>query len=438
MSNFRKEGKETGARMKCRAVTTLKFLCPRIALAILFAAISTVAPAAAGVSPGKAQAAVDSFAAASRLPAESMAVIISELPSGKVLGKYNSELPLVPASIMKSVTLSSVSDVLDVDDRIITEVSVGGKPDSDGLLHGNLYIKGAGDPSVNSRVWPESRDILEEIADALRKAGIRSIEGKVIIDDSYLAGPSVPDSWSAGDLRASYGTGSHSFNYSNNASGKSSVSNPAAVFGSELRRRLSACGISLGNEEVKDSGQRRVILKHESPEIKELLRSCMMRSDNLYAETFLRIFGKSQGGDGSTADAVDAESKMLKKKGYDMKGVRIIDGSGLSRANRVTARFMENVLRGRYEDVEYVSYFPLAGQEGTLRRFLADTPLDSYIALKTGSMRGIQCYAGYKLDDDFAPTHAVVVIVNDFKCDRSYLRSQVEKMLLSVFSPSLK
>ena len=95
---------------------------------------------------------------------------------------------------------------------------------------------------------------------------------------------------------------------------------------------------------------------------------------------------------------------------------------------------MENVLRDKSGDVEYVSFLPLAGQEGTLKKLLADTPLDSYLAMKTGSMKGIQCYAGYKLDDDFAPTHVVVVMVNDFKCDRAYLLAQVDKMLLEIFS----
>ena len=76
--------------------------------------------------------------------------------------------------------------------------------------------------------------------------------------------------------------------------------------------------------------------------------------------------------------------------------------------------------------------FPLAGQEGTLRSFLKGTPLDSYIALKTGSMSGIQCYAGYKLDYNFAPTHVVVVMVNNLS-DRPALRKDVERMLLDIF-----
>ena len=160
----------------------------------------------------------------------------------------------------------------------------------------------------------------------------------------------------------------------------------------------------------------------------------MMRSDNLYAETSLRLFGKAEGGDGSTSDAARRETNFWKSRNTPMEGVTIVDGSGLSRSNRLTPRFMESVLRQKSDDVEYASFFPLAGQEGTLKKFLVGTPLDSYIALKTGSMNGIQCYAGYKLDDNFAPTHVVIIMVNDFRCDRAYLRSHIEKMLLEIFS----
>ena len=117
-----------------------------------------------------------------------------------------------------------------------------------------------------------------------------------------------------------------------------------------------------------------------------------------------------------------------------MEGVSIVDGSGLSRANRLTAEFLAGVLTEMADNVEYASFFPLAGQEGTLKKFLAGTPLATYIALKTGSMNGIQCYAGYKVDEDFAPTHAVVVIGNSFPGSRAAFRQAVETMLLEIFT----
>ncbi|MDE7462421.1 MAG: D-alanyl-D-alanine carboxypeptidase [Muribaculaceae bacterium] len=384
---------------------------------------------AAAMSP---QEAVDAFAQTPRLPSGSMAVIVSDLSRDKIIASYNATVPLIPASIMKSVSIAALSDATRPESLWLTQVSIEGKTDAEGTLHGNLIIEGAGDPTVNSTVWPYSEDFVAEIVEALKQKGIKRIAGKIIIDESQFAGPSCPPSWAKGDLAQSYGTGSHAFNFRNNASGKRAEQNPSGVFNVALRGALSKGGISVGDELMKE-GVRTPLFTHESAELREIMRSCMNRSDNLFAETFLRRFGKIKGGDGSTADAAAREMEYWKRQGAAMEGVKIIDGSGLSRSNRVTAMFMENILNHKKNDIDYVSYFPLAGQEGTLRKFLAGSPLDSYIALKTGSMNGIQCYAGYKLDDDFAPTHAVVVIVNDFRCDRAYLRSQIEKMLMNIF-----
>ena len=117
-----------------------------------------------------------------------------------------------------------------------------------------------------------------------------------------------------------------------------------------------------------------------------------------------------------------------------LDGVTIIDGSGLSRSNRVTADFMTSVLTSMADNEVYASFFPLAGQEGTLKSFLANTPLDSYIAMKTGSMKGIQCYAGYLLDENYAPTHTVVIIMNDINGSRDRAKKAAQEMLLGIFA----
>lgn len=397
---------------------------------IMLAVIMWGASGAFAVAP---QEAVKIFSETPRLPAGSMAVLVSELPSGRIIASYNSDTPLVPASIMKCISLASLSENADVEKPIETPVYITGSLGADGVLHGDILVEAKGDPSINSTVWPLSEDLNDEIVKALRKNGVKSVEGSIRVDQSYFSGTPIPSSWAAGDLPHSYGTGSHAFNYSNNASGKASVKDPSGVFVRQLKTCLSREGIGIGDTSVPASGKT-LLLTHSSPELREIMRSCMMRSDNLFAETSLRLFGKAVGGDGSTPDAAARERDFWKGRKLDLSGINIVDGSGLSRSNRMTARFMESVLREKSGDVEYVSFFPLAGQEGTLRKFLAGSDLDSYIAMKTGSMNGIQCYAGYKLDDEFAPTHVVVVMVNDFRCDRAYLRAQVEKMLLSIFS----
>ena len=158
----------------------------------------------------------------------------------------------------------------------------------------------------------------------------------------------------------------------------------------------------------------------------------MMRSDNQYAEAMLRTLAVIQGKPGSTGDGAKTNTDLWTANKAPMSGVHIEDGSGLSRQNRVTAAFMTHVLKTMWHDPYYVSFFPLAGQEGTLKSFLKDTPLEGYLAMKTGSMNGIQCYAGYKLNDDYEPTHTVVVIMNQMP-NRTAARKAVSDLLLEVF-----
>ena len=358
-------------------------------------------------------------------------LLVTEIPSGKVVAEYESARPLIPASIMKSLTIATLSHKLNPDWRYRTPVYLEGNLKR-GVLNGNLVIEGSGDPTVNSRCAPESPDFIREIVEELKNAGIDSISGCIIIDDTIFNGPSTPPTWGTGDLSHSYGTGSHGFNFENNSRGKSAVFNPEKVFETGLCAELRNAGIKLGrNETPKERQKRKRLMVHVSPPLEEIMRSCMMRSDNLFAECFLRTYSVERGADGSTADGAKKEAEYWAGKKKPMEGVVIIDGSGLARGNRLTALFLSEVLREMSENVEYASYFPLAGQEGTLRKFLKGTDLDSYLAMKTGSMTGIQCYAGYLLDEDFAPTHTVVVMANKMK-DRAGFRTALGEALQKI------
>lgn len=396
-----------------------------IGLLILILSTSTL------VHAGEPAAAVERFVRECGISPESVAVKIIDLADGSVTAVHNGSTPLIPASIMKSVTTAALLEECGMDFRYHTAVSIDGPVDM-GIVRGNLVVEGSCDPSLNSREEPVGRDMVAETVEALRQMGINRIEGEIVIDESHFAGPSRPESWMAADFAQAYGTGSHGFNFENNASGSRSVENPQMVFRRRLQSALGKAGIILDGKDM-GVGKRRRVYDHVSPPVDEIMRSCMMRSDNLFAESMLRTYGSLTGGDGSTAQAAATELRRWKEKRMPLEGVVIIDGSGLSRSNRVTADFMGAVLSDMSGNPNYASFFPLAGQEGTLRRFLAETPLDSYIAMKTGSMKGIQCYAGYKLDDDYVPTHVVVIIMNEIRGSRDRARKAAERMLLDVF-----
>ncbi len=362
---------------------------------------------------------------------ESVAVMIVNLADGDTLGRHNTSMPLLPASIMKAVTTATLLEKASADYRYHTPIYIDGPLDM-GILRGNLIVEGACDPSVNSAVEPFGQDIIEEITDALRLAGITKIEGNVLIDETAYGGTPRPASWHPSDFKEAYGTGIHTFNFENNANGRKSVENPSRVFMSRLKRALSAEMITIDGKDLGE-GKRTLLFDHVSPPVDEIMRSCMMRSDNMFAEAMLRTYGKLEGKDGSTETAATRELAYWTDRDMPMEGVEIIDGSGLSRSNRVTADFMTGMLGVMGDNATYASFFPLAGQEGTLKSFLAETPLDSYIAMKTGSMKGVQCYAGYKVDENYMPTHSVVIIMNDITGSRSKAKKAAETMLLEIF-----
>lgn len=379
---------------------------------------------------------LDAFLKSPAITPGSAAVIIQNLATGETLVSHNPDRPLLPASIMKTVTIAGLLKEKGPEERFHTKVYADGMI-AGNAIEGDLVIAGGGDPTLGADCAPLSTDIAEEIIAALQHIGVTSIKGGIRIDTSLYDGPACPPSWAAADLNEAYGTGSHALNFRRNAAGGKAVRNPESTFLLYLAPRLRQAGITVENAPTigrKGVGSKHAvqILDHVSDTYAEVMRSCMMRSDNLFAETLLRAFGLARGKEGSTSASADEMLAYWKREGVPTQGVTLIDGSGLSRSNRVTAEFINAILRNMGDNEEYASFMPLAGQEGTLSNFLKDTPLDAYVAMKTGSMKGIQCYAGYKLDEQFAPTHSIVIIMNDIG-PRGTARRAAERLLLDVF-----
>ncbi|MDE5969157.1 MAG: D-alanyl-D-alanine carboxypeptidase, partial [Muribaculaceae bacterium] len=118
--------------------------------------------------------------------------------------------------------------------------------------------------------------------------------------------------------------------------------------------------------------------------------------------------------------------------GVNAAGVRIVDGSGLARLDRVTPRFMTETLvkmASSKNSSTYLSFFPKVGKEGTVASLLSNSALKGQLALKSGSINGVHCYVGYKLTSDGQPTHTVVIIVNNFFSSRQAVRTAIESFL---------
>lgn len=211
---------------------------------------------------------------------------------------------------------------------------------------------------------------------------------------------------------------------------------PHLLLKQQIAQTLSNQGISVGKKEItsKVSG-RQLILDYSSPPLSDILLSMLTRSDNLYAEMVLRAIGINCGKGASVDDGVEAVISMWLKKGLDTSALFMKDGSGLSRNGRASARFLCELLSRIQADsselgIDMVSLLPVVGESGTVARLLKDSQLKGEVALKSGSMNGVHCYAGYYPAQE--PKYAVAILVNAFNGPRADLRKNIERLLINL------
>jgi serine-type D-Ala-D-Ala carboxypeptidase/endopeptidase (penicillin-binding protein 4) len=125
---------------------------------------------------------------------------------GDVIGEWNSNMPLLTASTMKTITTGAGLSLLGPAYRFETKIATTGVI-KNGTLHGNLHIIGGGDPTLGSKdtVAFKIDSIFCIWADAIKAAGIEKINGNIIVDDSYFKREAIPDGWTWGNIGYDYG-----------------------------------------------------------------------------------------------------------------------------------------------------------------------------------------------------------------------------------------
>ena len=173
-----------------------------------------------------------------------------------------------------------------------------------------------------------------------------------------------------------------------------------------------------------------------TPIFRRHFKSLLTRSDNMYAEAVLRALALNDTTFATREMAVNCERRILEDWGIDTQSVTIYDGSGLSRANSITPAFLADVLTHMANDEAYgdlfPSLFPVAGENGTVKKLLKNSPLKGKMALKSGSMTGVLCYAGYYPAEH--PQYAVVLMTNKYRCSYDALKKAIETLFEGMFA----
>jgi D-alanyl-D-alanine carboxypeptidase/D-alanyl-D-alanine-endopeptidase (penicillin-binding protein 4) len=202
-----------------------------------------------------------------------------------------------------------------------------------------------------------------------------------------------------------------------------SAGNPTFWFASVLRNRLQRNGIEVSGEAFDiddalpdpDTPVGSPFFTYRSHTLAELAQPLLKESINLYGEAVFRLDATVSP---RTNDAaIDGMNRQLASWGLDRDGWQLVDGSGLSRRNVVTAETLAAVLRRMYDPSgrsPWMTALPLAGRDGTLGARMNGTPAEGNVRAKTGTMSNVRALAGYVRTRDDEPL-VFVIMVNNFE-----------------------
>jgi len=359
-----------------------------VALAIVLLAPPTAAAAAQSPLARKLSRAL----AVPHVAKSRSSALAVDLTDGKLLYAHNLGLPLIPASNEKlAVTYASLL-ALGPSYRFSTDVL--GEGELDGVVwRGDIVLKGYGDPTLSTL------DLLS-LASQLRSQGIRRVSGHVVGDESYF------------DTRR-MGPGWKSYFFLNESPALSALvvdrgryrgylsRQPALAAALSFRAALLRAGITVAGRAMTATADQEAVplATIESVPLQLVLRFMDHESDNFTAEMLLKQLGAGLGLQGSTAAGASVVSDLLTEQEIPTSGVRIADGSGLSRLDRLTTQAVVAMLRSGWLDQDLreilISSLPVAGRSGTLDSRMRGTAAAGRVRAKTGTLNEASALSGY-------------------------------------------
>ncbi|MEI6092049.1 MAG: D-alanyl-D-alanine carboxypeptidase/D-alanyl-D-alanine-endopeptidase [bacterium] len=394
-------------------------------------------------------------------------IVVYDLNDKKTIYSLNPEKLFSIASVNKLFVTAAALKYLGQDYRFKTSV-FSNLPDSSGVINGNLYIKGGGDPLfVSESMW--------FLVNKLVDMGVKEINGKIILDDTSFPSAEVYDD-SGSDRAYSAKLSSLSVNFNavaisatagpsqyvamdpdvpmlqlidrtKKSSKKTNVEmrregnkiivsgplndsdydnkiiyrnidDPSSYFAQVLALHLKWRGIK--NTGVAIRGQTDIkkvkLFDIESRRLNDILVEMNKFSNNYIAEQLIRAIADKKFGKASAVDkAIELVKNYMESIGLDKNGLEIVNGSGYSKMNKVKPKEMIKFLEYAYRDFgigpEFINSLSIAGVDGTVRKTHKTEFLTGKMRAKTGTLTGVRSLAGYLNHEN--RTYAFIIVAND-------------------------
>ena len=298
----------------------------------------------------------------------------------------------LPASNEKLVTSAAALADWSAAHRFSTELygPVAG-PDAAGVLDGDVYLKGLGDPSLKTAG-------LGVFVTKLQSFGITTITGRVLADDGYFDALRTAPSWRPGMVAYCGPLSALTLNEGFGPGGRY-VADPALWTAGRLTKLLRAAGIKVVHAAARGvvPADATRLGAESSAALEHILARMNKESDDFYAEELLKGLGASFGGAGTTAAGATVAVQGLNALGVT-DGFRIRDGSGLSYQDKLSAHAIVKLLSAMSRRTDFATYWgslSVAGKDGTLSDRMKGTQAAGNVHGKTGTLAAASCLSGY-------------------------------------------
>jgi D-alanyl-D-alanine carboxypeptidase/D-alanyl-D-alanine-endopeptidase (penicillin-binding protein 4) len=371
-------------------------------------------------------------------------------PTGEVLFSHGADALYEAASNTKLLTTGAALMLLGGGYQYRT-VLAAREPDRDGLIRGDLYLRGAGDPFFTTLD-------LRGLATALERRGVRRVTGSIVVDETrsgqepgrgtggltldrstfrvvvapgpkpkgrphVSVGPALPRYFKVnnrattvkrGKMRLQVTTSDQRGHTVVTVSGRIPVGHrPVAIYrnprhsglfaGYALQKMLEEHGISVAGAPRAGSAPAgvTVLAEHRSSKLAAVARPINKDSNNFLAERVFQTLGAElYGGPPSSAKGTLAVAQFLEKLGFQKPPWRQVDGSGLSHQNRFSPAFLAEMLRRltTFDPRLFADLWQslaVGGRDGTIRHRFRGSAVDGEVFGKTGTLRGVSCLSGF-------------------------------------------
>ena len=346
---------------------------------------------------------------AAALAAQGMAgpgtsVAVFDLTAKRSVYRLRPDVLRLPASNQKLVTSLAALAGWTATYRFSTQLFIAAPgPDEDGVVHGDVYLRGLGDPTLStasfqSRYFGMKTSDVHDFVDQLGALGVTRVTGRVVADDGYFDGVRTVANWRP-SMAAYCGPLSALTLNEGFGSDGAYVMDPSLRAASTLTKQLRAAGIRVAHAPARGIVPITATLTcaELSAPLSRILAAMNKPSDNYIAEELLKGLGAGFGEGGSTVAGAVVAKRYLQGIGLT-EGFRIRDGSGLSYQDKLSARAVLRILGAMAKRSDFPVFWrslAVAGVDGTLRYRMRGTSAAGNVHAKTGTLNAASSLSGY-------------------------------------------